>query len=451
MWRAKSLLAFFILIVLIGSISGKNPEEKFIPPLRKQAEIQQEWLKIRLERVLPILMRRYGVSMWLVICREYNEDPIFFSLVSPNTFSARRRTILVFFDRGPERGVECLALGGGSHGGLYKVYRDPENERKELWGESQWILLKKVIEERNPSTIAINISRTHAFSDGLSAGEWEALQDILGENWLKRFVRAELLPIEYLSTRIPEMEPYYTDLMKVAHSLIKRAFSSEVIEPGKTTNIDIVWWLREKAKELGVKVWFQPSVTVQRKGVKREDFLSESREIVIQKGDLLHVDFGISAMGLHTDTQHMAYVLKEDENSVPEGIKKALAISNRLQDIVMERIKPGITGNEVLEDSLEAMKREKINGSIYCHTVGDHGHGAGPIIGLWDRQERIPGKGDLLILPSTWFSIELSISTTVPEWSNQEVWIGQEEDAILDSEGKIKWVLGRQSEFHIIK
>jgi len=451
MGRAKGLFIFFLLLIFSNIVSGANPEERFIPPLKKQAEIQQEWLRIRLERVLPDLMRRYGVSMWLVICREYNEDPVFFSLVSPNTFSARRRTILVFFDRGPEKGIERLALGGGSHGGLYKVFRDPETDKRELWGESQWILLKKIIEERNPSTIAVNISRTHAFSDGLSAGEWEALLDTLGEKWIKRIVRAELLPVEYLSTRIPEMEPYYENLMRVAHSLIKRALSSEVIKPGKTTNMDVVWWLREKAKELGVKVWFQPTFTIQRKGVKREDFLSETKEITIQKGDLLHLDFGITLMGLNTDTQHMGYVLRDNEKSVPEGIKKALSLSNRLQDIVMERIKPGRTGNEILEDSLNAMRKEKINGSIYCHTVGDHGHGAGPIIGLWDRQERIPGKGDLIVLPNTWFSIELSITTNVPEWDGQEVWIGQEEDAILDSQGKIRWVLERQKEFHLIK
>lgn len=451
MRKVRLIFILIFLLILNSGSFGDNPEEKLIPPLRKQVEIQQEWLKIRLERVLPPLMRKYGVSMWLVICREYNEDPVFFSLVSPNTFSARRRTILVFFDRGPEKGVERLALGGGSHGGLYKVFRDPESDRRELWGESQWALLKKVIEERNPGTIAIDISRTHALADGLSAGEWEALKDTLGEKWLSRIVRAELLPIEYISTRIPEMEPYYRDIMKVAHSLIKRALSSEVIKPGKTTNVDVEWWLREKAKELGVKVWFHPSVTVQRKGVKREDFLSESREVVIQKGDLLHVDFGISVMGLHTDTQHMGYVLRDSEKSVPEGLKRALSLSNRLQDIVVERIKPGKTGNEILRECLSQMKKENINGAVYSHTVGDHGHSAGPIIGLWDRQEDIPGKGDIHVLPNTWFSIELSITTNVPEWDNQEVWIGQEEDAILDSEGRIKWVLERQNEFHLIK
>ncbi|MGQ9618975.1 MAG: M24 family metallopeptidase [Candidatus Aminicenantia bacterium] len=451
MQRVKALIVLILILLNFSIFSKASSEKELIPSLRTQAEIQQKWLKARLERVLPKLMRKYDISMWLVICREYNEDPIFFSLASPSTFSARRRTILVFFDRGPKEGVERLALGGGSHGGLYKVYRDPENSERELFGESQWLVLKKIIEERNPSTIAVNISRTHAFSDGLSAGEWEALQDTLGEKWLRRIVRAELLPIEYLSIRIPEMEPYYKNLMKVAHSLIKRALSSEVIKPGKTNTLDVSWWLRERAWELGAEVWFQPSVSIQRKGFKRGEIVSEPNGVVIQKGDVVHIDFGIKALGLCTDTQHMGYVLNDGEISVPEGIKRALIIANRLQDIVMERIKPGRTGNEILEDALNQMKKEKINGSIYSHTVGDHGHAAGPIIGLWDRQENIPGKGDLIVLPDTWFSIELSITHLIPEWNNQELWVGQEEDAILDSDGKIKWVIGRQEKYHIIK
>ena len=158
----------FVISLLAASVGAQTPER--LPRLRQQAEIQQQWLKLRLERVLPKLMRKHGVQMWLVICREYNEDPVFYSLVSPTVFAARRRTIYVFFDRGEELGVERLALGGGSNGGLYTVYRDPEVENREIYGEGQWVLLKKLIEERKPATIAVNISHTHAFSDGLSAG-----------------------------------------------------------------------------------------------------------------------------------------------------------------------------------------------------------------------------------------------------------------------------------------
>ena len=426
------------------------PAPKPLPPLREQAAIRQQWLKLRLERVLPALMRQHGVQMWLVICREYNEDPVFFSLVSPNAFAARRRTIYVFFDRGEEKGVERLALGGGSNGGLYTVYRDPEVENRELWGQGQWTLLRKLIEERNPATIAVDVSRTHAFSDGLSAGEREALEDALGPKWVARLVRAENLPLEYLAIRVPEMLPTYRQLMQIAHHLIERAFSSDVIQPGVTTNTDVVWWLRQQLNDMGLGTWFHPTVDLQRPGMKHDSVLAEQENVVIQRGDVLHVDFGIKAMGLATDTQHMGYVLREGEREPPAGIQKALASTNRLQDLLMGRLRPGHSGNEILAATLEAMKAAGIKGSIYSHPIGDHGHGAGPLIGLWDRQQGVPGRGDVLVLPDTWFSIELAASTPVPEWGGQELWVGQEEDAALVGD-KIEWVLPRQTKYHLIR
>jgi Xaa-Pro aminopeptidase len=421
-----------------------------LPKLREQAQIQQGWLRTRLEQVLPKLMRRYGVEMWLVICREYNEDPVFFSLVSPTTFAARRRTIYVFYDRGPEQGVERLALGGSSQGGLYQVYRDPEVEGRELWGQGQWSLLRKVIEERNPKTIAVNISHTHAFSDGLSAGEREQLEDGLGPKWTARLVRAEGLPLDYIALRVPEMLPIYRQMMAVVHSLLQRAFSSEVITPGRTTNTDVVWWLRQQTHDLGFGTWFHPTVRVQRPGLAPDSPIAQTADVVIERGDVLHVDYGLVFMGLATDTQHMGYVLRAGETEPPAGIRQALANTNRLQDLLLERIRPGRSGNEILLDTLVAMRAAGINGSVYTHPIGDHGHGAGPLIGLWDRQMPIPGKGDVLVLPDTWFSIELAARTPVPEWGGQELWVGQEEDAALVGE-KIEWVLQRQAKYHLVR
>jgi hypothetical protein len=439
--------------LLIASLAGASAAQapKSLPPLREQAEIQQQWLKLRLERVLPKLMRKHGVQMWLVICREYNEDPVFFSLVSPTVFAARRRTILVFFDRGEEKGVERLALGGGSNGGLYTVYRDPDVENREIYGEGQWALLRKLIDARKPATIAIDISHTHAFSDGLSSAEREKLETSLGPENLKRIVRAENLPLEYIEKRIPEMLPTYRQMMQTAHWLIGRAFSNEVITPGKTTNEDVVWWLRQQVNDLGLGTWFQPSVRVQRAARAGVRMLSEDEPVVIERGDVLHVDFGITAMRLNTDTQHMGYVLGTGEADVPEGIKQALRNANRLQDLLLERMHPGRSGNEVLSDTLAAMKAAGISGSVYTHPIGDHGHGAGPLVGLWDRQSTVPGRGDVPILPGTWFSIELQATTPIKEWGGKELFVGEEEDAVIDEKGRISWVLPRQTEYHLIK
>jgi Xaa-Pro aminopeptidase len=421
-----------------------------LPPVREQDRVRQEWLKLRLERVLPSLMRRHGVSMWIVACREYAEDPVFFSLVSPSVMAARRRTILVFFDRGPEGGVERLALGGGSNGGLYEVYRDPELENRELWGQGQWALLRKLVDDRKPSTIAINVSHTHAFSDGLTAGEREQLEAALGP-WTSRLVRAEGLPLEYISIRLPEMLPTYRHLMRISHALIARAFSSEVITPGRTTTEDVVWWLRQQVRDLGLGEWFPPSVSVQRQGAPARSVIADREAVVIERGDHLHTDFGIQAMGLATDTQHLGYVLKDGERDATAGLARALARSNRLQDLLLARMKTGRSGNEVLADTLAAMRAEGIDGTVYTHPIGDHGHGAGPLIGLWDRQQGVPGRGDVLVLPHTWFSIELQATTPVAEWNGQAVRSAQEEDAVIDGHGRIEWVLPRQEKYHLVR
>jgi hypothetical protein len=418
-----------------------------LPSLREQDAIQQEWLKLRLERVLPPLMREHKVQMWIITMREYNEDPVFSSLVSATTFAARRRTIYVFFDLGAEKGVERLALGGSSQGGLYSAYRDTTMKNAELLGDGQWKLLSKLVAERDPGSICVDISAVHAFSDGLSAGEWEQLQRALGPKYLQRVVRAERLPLDFIATRLPEMLPIYKEMMKTVHAMIGEAFSNSVITPGKTTTQDVVWWMRQKIQELGLTTWFQPSVDVQRKGVD----LSGNPDPVIVHGDVLHCDVGITGMRLNTDTQHMAYVLRPGESDVPSGIKNTLSVSNKLQDMVLSAMVPGRSGNQILARSLEEMKKAGIDGSVYSHPVGQHGHGAGTLIGLWDRQMGVPDRGDVPLIPNTWYAVELQAGANVPEWGDQMVRSAQEEDVVVGADGSVKWVLGRQTEFHLIR
>ncbi len=426
-----------------------------IPPVREQARIQQQWLARRLNDVLPALLRAHHVPMWIVMMREYNEDPVFRALVSPTTFAARRRTIYVFHDRGPAAGLERLALGGGDQGGLYTSLHDGEHPDRELYLEAQMTALRKIVEERNPARIAVNISRTHAFSDGLSSGEREELEAALGPSFAARLVRAELLPVEYLETRLPEMLPYYQDMMRIVHALIARAFSSEVITPGKTTTADVVWWLRQQVNDRGLGTWFHPSVDVQRRGGVTvgtgSGALGRSPDVVIQRGDVLHTDFGIVALGLATDTQHMGYVLRRGETGLPPGLVAALRQTNRLQDIVLQHLEPGRTGNAAFTAMLRQMHAEDINGKIYTHPIGDHGHGAGPLIGLYDRQEPLAGRGDVPIIANSWYSIELSATRPLPEWDGQPVTISLEEDAGLDAQGKRSWILRRQERFHVVR
>jgi len=468
----RSRFAPFLAIGLAASALSAQPTRPF-GTLREQADRQQQWLQQRLTTVLPVLMRKHGIDMWVVPMREYNEDPVFTSLVSPTTFAARRRTIYVFFDRcaasnapvdrpapaiesgATQACVERIALGGTSQGGLYDAVRSTRaassgvrGQQAELWGDQQWLVLKDVVEQRNPKVIGIDVSRTFAFSDGLSAGELEGMSEALGAKWTGRFKHAESLPLELIATRLPEEEVFFTELTKLVHQLVGRMFSSEVIRPGVTRTSDLVWWWRQQVNDLGLGTWFQPSIDVQRRGASAEQLGDDP---VIQRGDVLHCDVGITALRLNTDTQHDAYVLRDGESEVPAGLRKALANSNRFQDILMEEARAGRTGNEVLKAVLAKLKSEGIDGTMYSHPIGMHGHGAGPVIGLWDYQEGVPGRGDAKIIPSMWFSSELQTTTPVPEWNNQPVRMAQEEDFFVGADGKNRWAYKRQAELHIVR
>ncbi|MET0395193.1 MAG: M24 family metallopeptidase [Longimicrobiaceae bacterium] len=450
----KPSAALLLLLAALGAPAAA--QERPFGTLREQADTRQEWLRIRLERVLPRLMREHGVRMWIVPMREYAEDPVFPALVSPTTMAARRRTIYVFCDRGAKEGVERVAIGGTSQGGLYRVVRDAgaptapagvQRRPAEPWGPEQWKLLPPLVEACAPRTIAVNVSHTHAFSDGLTVGEWEQMRAVLPTEYRERVVRRERLALDYLAERIPEMLPTYVEMQKTTHAVIAEAFSERVVTPGATRASDVVWWMRQRVNDLGLGSWFQPSVSVQRRGVE----MGDSADPVIRRGDVLHTDFGIVALGLHTDTQHMGYVLLPGETDAPAGLRAALRRSNRLQDLLLEEMVPGRTGNDVLRRTLDRMRAEGIDGSVYTHPIGDHGHGAGATIGLWDRQEGVPGAGDVPLRPDTWYSIELQATSPVPEWGGQRVRMAQEEDARLDSAGARSWVLARQERFHLVR
>ena len=454
-------LAFGTIAATAGPL---HAQERPFGTLREQSEMQQRWLDQRLRTVLPTLMRKHGVDAWVIPMREYNEDPVFSSLVSPTTFAARRRTIYVFFDRCASAGrvdpgdgscIERIALGGTSQGGLYEARRAmktvdaaTDGRQAELWGDEQWQALREVIEERSPKVIAIDVSRTFAFTDGLSAGERDGMTEALGPQWAARFRPAEALALEFIAARVPEEEAFYAKLQELVWSLTQRMFSAEVIKPGVTRTSDAVWWWRQQVNDLGLGTWFQPSVSVQRKGAGAA---SLGEDPVIQRGDVLHCDVGITALGLNTDTQHNGYVLLPGESAPPAGLQRALANANRLQDIVMGELRAGRTGNEILASSIRAMKAAGVNGTVYSHPIGKHGHGAGPLIGLWDYQDGVPGRGDAKMIPSMWYSIELQATTPVGEWGGQQVRMAQEEDAIVGADGVARWALRRQDRLFLIK
>jgi Xaa-Pro aminopeptidase len=458
--------AIVIVVTLLTAVAASATAQPSVTrpfgTQREQATLQQGWLKERLDTVLPGLLRTHGIDMWVVSMREYNEDPVFSALVAPETFAARRRTIYVFFDKCAAAGqppaascVERIALGGTSQGGLYDARRATvaaagdvgRGQQAELWGDDQWQALKAEVERRNPKVIGINRSTVFAFSDGLSSGELKGMSAALGERWTARFKDAEALPLQLIAARVPGEEAFFTKMTELVWAMTQEMFSATTITPGTTRTSDLVWWWRQRVNDLGLGTWFQPSVDVQRRGATEADLGADP---IILRGDVLHCDVGITVARLNTDTQHLAYVLREGETDAPAGLKQALANANRMQDFTVEELRPGRTGNEILKAMRARMTAAGIDGTQYSHPIGLHGHGAGPLVGLWDYQEGVPGRGDAVVIPSMWYSIELQATTPVAEWGGQRVRMAQEEDVIIGADGRVRWALKRQDRLFLV-
>jgi Xaa-Pro aminopeptidase len=405
---------------------------------REQAPLVKSWIQKRFDTVLPGLMRREKIDMWIIVSREYNDDPVFRSMAPLTTSSSRRRTILVFHDRGGS--VERLSIGRFDYDGLFKVVPTANDE--------QWAGLRKLVEERAPQVIGVNTSDAWSHADGLTANEKDRLFQALGPKYAARVKSAEMLAVGWLETKLPEETDAYRHVMKVAHQIIAEAFSSKVIQPGVTTSEDVVWWMRQRVANMGLGHWFHPSITIHRKGGIPPGTPPGAR--VIQRGDMLHTDFGLVYLGFSTDTQHNAYVLLPGETDAPAGLKAGLGAANRLQDLTMKAAAPGSTGNAALAAALAQARAEGLTPSIYCHPVGYHGHAAGPPIGMTDYQTGVPVRGDYVLRPDTWHSIELNVRHAVPEWGDQTVMFALEEDAALTANGW-DWIDGRQTQFYLIK
>lgn len=436
--RTESLifLGFLVLACLAPPVRGDDYPA--VLSLKEQAAVYDGWLSVRLEKILPELMRREKIDMWLVICEEYNEDPVYLSLVPFASLSARRLSIFVFFDRGGDKGIERFSVSRYGIGNLYPT----------VWKagqEDQWKALGNAVRQRDPKRIGINEAEVFAFGDGLSASKKKLLVQALGPDYAKRLVGAERLAVGWLERRLPEEVEVYHHIAAIAHAIIADAFSSKVITPGVTTTADVEWWMWEKVRALGQTTWFNPGISIQRpKSSPHKD------SPVIHGGDLLHCDFGINYLRLDTDTQQHAYVLGPGETDAPKGLKDALLQGNRLQDILLGEMKEGLTGNQVLAAALKRAKDEGLKPSIYTHPLGVHGHAAGPTIGLWDQQAGVPGAGDYPLYFDTVYSIELNVRAAVPEWDNQEVQIALEQDATFTKAGA-HFLDRRQTELRLIK
>ncbi len=414
-----------------------DPALPALLPLRERAALQDRWLKERLDTIVPALMREHGIDMWILVAREYLEDPVVATMLDAESFSARRRTILVFFDPGGGKPVERLTVSRYGMGGLFTPAWAPAAE------PDQWRRLATIVAARNPKKIALNISAVATFADGLTASQRDGVIAALGP-LAGRVVPAEPLAIGWLETRTPAEMAVYPDIVRTAHAIIAEGLSDKVIVPGTTTAEDVTWWMREKIAALKLETWFQPSLGISRQGSTQ---VLEGNTI-IQPGDLLWTDFGIKYLGLNTDTQHMAYVLKPGETDAPAGLKAGLAAANGVQDALTSSFRTGLSGNAILAAARAKAIAAGLEPSIYSHPIGYHGHAAGTPIGMWDNQGP-RDEGEYKLRADTAWSIELAAIKAVPEWGGQKVSFKLEEDAFFDG-ARVRYIDGRQTRFHLL-
>ena len=431
------------ILLLTVSIAVADPK---ILSMKERAAVIDRLLTDRVQTVLPGLMRNTGIDMWIIVSREYNEDPVIKTFLPSTWHAARRTTVLLIHDRGEDQPLETLSVSRYAVGDIFEGAWNKEED-----GE-QWAHLGKLIAERDPERIGLNYSEIWSQADGIAHTEYELFRDALPENLHDRVVSAEMLAVAWLETRSAAEMEVYPHIVRIAHEILAEGLSEDVIQPGVTTTEDVSWWYRDRIRELKLTTWFHPSVSIDRAEmpeVTMSDWaLKRYESDVILPGDLLHVDFGITYLRLNTDTQQHAYVLKPGESDAPDELKAALANGNRLQDILTNNIVAGRTGNEILSRSLNQAKDEGITPSIYTHPIGYHGHAAGTTIGMWDQQDGVPGDGDYPIHPNTAYSIELYAETEIPSWG-KSVRIRLEEDAFYD--GESTWYIdGRQREFLLI-
>lgn len=416
-----------------------SPALPAIMSLRDQATLRDAWLERRFETVLPQLMRENGIDMWVLIAREYLEDPVVTTMLNATNLRARRRTIIIFFDPGAGKPIERIVVSKHGMGNLYTPVWDMAKQ------PDQFARVREVIAERNPKKIALNVSSLTAFGDGLTHSQYTDLMAALTPEQQKRIVPGYPLAIGWLETRTPEEMKVYPEIVRTAHAIIGEGFSAAVVKPGVTTNEDLVWWYRQRVADLGLGSWFHPSVEVTRKGTP--GVLREAAS-VIQKGDMLRVDFGIQHLGFSTDTQHVAYVLRDGESDAPAGLKAGLRDNNLVQDAVTSEFRVGATGNEVLNRARAKAIAAGLKPSIYSHPIGYHGHAAGSSIGLTEEQKFVP-TGEYKLRANIAWSIELMASRAVPEWDGQMVDFKSEEDAFFDGKA-VRYIDGRQTKFHLI-
>ena len=426
-----------ILLLFVTNLYAQD-----ILSLKDRSKIIDKIIKERIDNILPKIMKKEDVDIWVLIAREYNEDPIIKTFLPSTWLNARRRTILVISNN-ENNELETVSISRYDFGRIFKSIWNKEKE------PNQWRALSNYIIKKNPNKIAINISENYALADGLVSTDYKGLLKVLPDKYIKKLVSSEPIAVSWIEKRSSSEMNIYSQLVEITHNIIKEAFSTRVITPGITSTDDVVWWLRQKVSSLGLSTWFHPTVDVQRKdNSDLYSFDSKSKYDIIYPGDLVHCDFGISYLRLNTDCQQLAYVLKPNEKDAPIELKLALEKGNRVQDLLTNSFEKDRSGNYILKKALELGFKEGLRPQIYTHPIGLFGHSAGTTIGMWDSQKGVKGSGEHLLNYNTAYAIELNTKVYIKSWK-KDVRIMLEEAGYYDNQG-FRYINGRQSKLILI-
>jgi Xaa-Pro aminopeptidase len=445
----KFLLISVMIHIATISFAQTRDIDKDILTQKQQSELYNKNLEWKLDSVLPQLMRRENIDMWIIICFENSEDPVYRTLTTRPLDNARRLSVLIFHDT-PDGFKKLSATwhGAAASGYMYEsIFNDKSNG-----AEGQFKAVADYIRKTDPKRIGINYNNESiddfSHSNGLSHFQYEKLYNAVDEKFRTRLVSSKNVVIGWYETRTPWEISFFRHMTGIAHDLIKEFFSNAVIIPDVTTTDDVTWWIAERIKTLKLDYWFLPDIDIKRSADNRLKYGKDDK--VIRRGDLLHCDVGISYMGLTTDMQHNAYVLKSAETDAPAGIRSLFDKGKRFQDLCLAEMIEGRTGNEILKAVLEKGKNEGLNPVMYSHPVNYFGHGSGMTIGVTENQKFLEGTGEHKLYKNTSYALEFSVSAAVPEWNSEVVSLGVEEDIVFKTE-KASFADGRQEKLYIIK
>ena len=422
---------------------AEAPARPALLPLSEQYRVRDAWLAQRHAGLLPLL-RKHGLPMWIVVTEEFHEDPLA-PHVAPARPYAGNRDVFVFIDAG-DAGLRKVALTSYAEETVTRFFESPEEPRR------QQEALAQLYAQHRPARIGLSIGGRRGVTRSLTHDSHAFLAEALGPEAVARFTSAADLIEEYLDTRLPDERPHYVAAVQLTDALVREALSSRVVRPGVTRVGDLRAHLADAAHAAGVGLWFQPDVRVQRRGERgasSRGFLAVAKDdVVVQRGDVLHVDFGVAYLGLATDWQRMAYVLRDGEAEAPEGLRRALANTHALQDALMLRAaRPGRSSADVYRDTMAEAEAKGLRAQVYSHPLGVQGHALGPGI---DFRAGARQEAPRALRPGSYLAVELNTRTPVPEWDGQEVFMMLEDPAELGAEG-YRFFVPRQEALYLIR